>query len=287
MNKPLADHGTLSRYKHHGCRCKPCCDNLRAYENRRYRLRGYGTWQPLVDVQPVREHVSRMVSDGYTIASIAKTAGTDVAALSRILYGPSKKLRTETAQRLLSVDPGDLTKSEHRTIDATGTRRRLHALVAIGWPLSHISRHIGVHPRRVVEFSNANRVALASARRVEAGYRRLCGMDPANYGVPQGHITAARRLAAVRGWHGPLAWDADTIDDPAATPETDTDAAPAESRFTRADAQHVAAEIRHLAAFGVPAHEIAARVQRSETYIRDQLRGARGPGWRQQIGEAA
>ncbi|MBQ1164246.1 hypothetical protein KBZ21_40320, partial [Streptomyces sp. A73] len=44
----------------------------------RYRLRGYGTWQPLADAQPVREHVSALVAAGYTITSIAAASDTYV-----------------------------------------------------------------------------------------------------------------------------------------------------------------------------------------------------------------
>ncbi|MBQ1164370.1 hypothetical protein KBZ21_40985, partial [Streptomyces sp. A73] len=42
-------------------------------------LRGYGTWQPLADAQPVREHVSALVAAGYTITSIAAASDTDAA----------------------------------------------------------------------------------------------------------------------------------------------------------------------------------------------------------------
>ncbi|MBQ1164645.1 hypothetical protein KBZ21_42470, partial [Streptomyces sp. A73] len=69
MTTTLPPHGSLSRHKHHGCDCQLCHSNYRDYETRRYRLRGYGTWQPLADAQPVREHVSALVAAGYTITS--------------------------------------------------------------------------------------------------------------------------------------------------------------------------------------------------------------------------
>ena len=49
-------------------------------------------------------------------------------------------------------------------------------------------------------------------------------------------------------------------------------------------------EIRHLAGFGLSTYEIARRVGRSEKYVREQIAGRRGPGWRDakpQAGEAA
>ncbi|MBQ1165069.1 hypothetical protein KBZ21_44595, partial [Streptomyces sp. A73] len=77
---------------------------------------------------PVREHVSALVAAGYTITSIAAASDTDAATLQRVLSGPSRTLRSDTAKRLLALSASDMRPSEHRAIDATGTRRRLQAL---------------------------------------------------------------------------------------------------------------------------------------------------------------
>ncbi|MGY1439481.1 hypothetical protein [Streptomyces reniochalinae] len=176
--KTLPPHGTLSRHKHYGCDCEPCHSNYRDYERTRYRLRGYGTWQPLTNIQAAREHVSNLVAAGYTITSIAAAANTDTATLQRILYGPSKTLRTDTAHRVLDTKASDMRPSEHRTIDATGTRRRLQALVAIGWPFGHMARHAGIRQRPVAELARAKHVTRRTAQRVETTYRQLCRLDP-------------------------------------------------------------------------------------------------------------
>ncbi|MBQ1164280.1 hypothetical protein KBZ21_40505, partial [Streptomyces sp. A73] len=59
-------HGSLSRHKHHGCDCQLCHSNYRDYENRRYRLRGYGTWQPLAET--LRAEQGRRAYSRYGIA---------------------------------------------------------------------------------------------------------------------------------------------------------------------------------------------------------------------------
>lgn len=264
----LPPHGSLSRHKHHGCDCEPCHTNYRAYENRRNRLRGYGTWQPLVDVQPARSHVSNLVAAGYTIHSIAAASGTDGGTLQRVLYGPNKTLRTETAKRLLALQASDMRLSENRTIDATGTRRRLQALVAIGWPVTHIARHIGTHPRPLTELTRAEHVSRRNAQRVGIAYRRLCALSPASDGVPRNQITAARRMAAARHWASPLAWD-DNIDDPQAQP--DLDGVTNRHRIAkRANPVEIAAEVRHLALLGESTFFIAKQLGRSEKRT-DQL----------------
>ncbi|MBQ1166610.1 hypothetical protein KBZ21_52340, partial [Streptomyces sp. A73] len=72
---------------------------------------GYGTWQPLADAQPVREHVSALVAAGYTITRIAAASDTDAATLPRVLYGPSRTLRSDTAKRLLALSASDMRPS--------------------------------------------------------------------------------------------------------------------------------------------------------------------------------
>ncbi|MBQ1163604.1 hypothetical protein KBZ21_37030, partial [Streptomyces sp. A73] len=83
---------------------------------------------------------------------------TDAATLQRVLYGPRRTLRSDTAKRLLALSASDMRPSEHRAIVATGPRRRLQALVAIGWPFSHIARHIGMHQRPLAELARAQNV---------------------------------------------------------------------------------------------------------------------------------
>lgn len=266
--KTLPAHGTLSRHKHYGCNCQPCHSHYRAYENRRNRLRGYGTWQPLIDATPARQHITNLVAEGYTLRSIWQAANTDAATLQRILYGPNKTLRAETAARLLAVTAEQLTPSTHRTVDATGTRRRIQALVAIGWPLTHIGHQLGIHPRPLTDLTRVQRVTRGTAQRIETGYRRLSGLDPTIHGVPRNHATAARRTAAARGWHGPLAWD--DIDDPEALPEVDgvTTLHPHKRRATAAD---ITAEVTHLAGCGESIHSIAKALGRSESRIAQLL----------------
>ncbi|MBQ1164274.1 hypothetical protein KBZ21_40475, partial [Streptomyces sp. A73] len=54
-----------------------------------------------------------------------------------------------------------------------GTRRRLQALVAIGWPFSHIARHIGMHQRPLAELARAQNVTRRAASTTEANHEAL------------------------------------------------------------------------------------------------------------------
>ena len=97
--------------------------------------------------------------------------------------------------------------------DVTGTERRLRALVAIGYMQSEIAREMGTHESWLSRLIGGygRTVNAATVARVKEVYDRLA-MTP-------GPSDRARRHAKAKGWPPPLAWDEDTIDDPAATPD--------------------------------------------------------------------
>lgn len=105
-----------------------------------------------------------------------------------------------------------------RPVDARGVRRRLQALVALGWSLSDLARFEGVHVGTVWIWVRAERLGPSIVRRVEALYDLLSMTLP----VEDSHETRqvasrARGMARRRGWVPPLAWDdIDTDDAPAA-----------------------------------------------------------------------
>lgn len=87
------------------------------------------------------------------------------------------------------------------TIDATGTQRRIRALMALGWPGRELGRRLGCSAEHVQNITRAERhyVRRATAERIDALYRELCMT------VGPSRITAMR--AAARGFAPPLAWD--------------------------------------------------------------------------------
>lgn len=95
-----------------------------------------------------------------------------------------------------------------RRIDATGTQRRIRALMALGWTSRHIADLCGWTSAEAVTEINKDRrfVYLATAEKIADAYERLC-MTPGP--SPQTKARAARK-----GWPPPLAWDDDRIDDP-------------------------------------------------------------------------
>lgn len=95
--------------------------------------------------------------------------------------------------------------------DITGARRRLQALVALGWTLESVSHKTGipVPALKRVTYGMVNKCQSETFRRISDAYDRLSGTVP----PPGRYTTRARTLAARRAWVPPLAWD-DIDNDP-------------------------------------------------------------------------
>lgn len=103
-------------------------------------------------------------------------------------------------------------RAPNRPIDATGTRRRIQALMVLGWPLRTImADKLGYSPKSYPHrLATAPRVTPGLAKRVAALYDEL-SMTP-------GPSKRTRNRALQAGFLPPLAWDDDRIDDPTYQP---------------------------------------------------------------------
>ncbi|MGA4964460.1 hypothetical protein [Streptomyces pseudogriseolus] len=220
------EHGTRAKYVVDKCRCEPCKAANRAAENHRYRQQAYGRWQPYVDAEPARAHVRMLMDYGLGWKRIAEMAGVGRGTVEKLLYGarhrgvePSKGIRPETARKLLAVKPQGERLGSAVTTDATGTARRLQALVAMGWPQKHLAHQLDMNASNFGKTLRSERVLMSTERAVRDLYEQLWRADPLEHGATQAGVTRARRYAAAHGWAPVGAWDDDTIDDPAAFPD--------------------------------------------------------------------
>lgn len=216
-------HGTRNAYILDKCRCRPCTDACAAYERARTRRVIRETYHPdesrMVDAEPVRAHVRALSAQGMGWKRVARAANVANGTMYPILYGkgstdpnecrpPRKRVRREIAERILAVR---LDLADGFLVDATGTRRRLQALVALGYTREWIAGQIGVESGNLAVITGRRRsITVATARAVLDLYER--------YWSTPGPNVRARRRAVRLGWAPPLAWDDDTIDDPNAQP---------------------------------------------------------------------
>ncbi|MGW6262401.1 helix-turn-helix transcriptional regulator [Streptomyces sp. NPDC055085] len=106
------------------------------------------------------------------------------------------------------------------TTDPVGVVRRLQGLMANGWPLVALGEHLEAAGQWVWMLVNDPKpVTGRTVERVAAMYDKLCHVDPADVGVSSYASARAKGVAARGGYAPTRCWDADTIDDPAASPE--------------------------------------------------------------------
>ena len=221
-------HGTHVCYTICKCRCDQCRAAARRYENHRTRQRAY--YGPAyVDAQPVREHLRALMAEGLGWKRIATLAGLNSSVIYPILYGrsdrnnaaPRTKVRPETARKILAVAANLDNLGATARIDGTGTRRRLQALVAIGWSQAELGRRLGITPSNTPALfrgQDSGLVHAATARKARALYNQLWATPPPETTHRQKiNASRARNFARNNGWPPPLAWDDDTIDDPTQT----------------------------------------------------------------------
>jgi hypothetical protein len=210
-------------YKTDGCRCYQCSNAVATYNRDRDRAILNGTWQPFVPAQPVRDHITMLATHGIGWRRTSHLAGLSTGTISKLLYGvpkhnrpPSSKVRAETAHRILAVRPTVDAAADHAVIDATGYNRRLQALVALGYPHAFLAAQLGIQPSNF--HLSRPRVLALHHRAARALYDQLWNQNPLAGGVSAHSANRALNYAQRHQWAPPLAWDDDTIDDPAATP---------------------------------------------------------------------
>lgn len=289
-NRP---HG-YARYRLDGCRCYTCGYARGQYDDNRNRALAYGTWKPWTDAEPVRAHIRALQACGLGARRIAELAHVQRKTVCVLLNGrsdrgtpPPAKVRPTTAAKILTVEATLDTLGSATLLNATGTRRRLQALVCAGWPQSQLAARLGMAPGNFGLTLNSAHVTVRTARAVQALYDELWRSDPGQHGASPGGVTRAKRYAAERHWAPVGAWDDDAIDDPEAQPQTGTS-----NVLSRDELAAVRrAEIEHFDLLGLSEYEIAIRLGMAYTTVRNivlELRsgqrrirpreGARSPG---------
>lgn len=228
---PRADHvhGTYTMYVVHRCRCDSCRTSAATRKRERNREQLYGRYH-LVPADPARNHVRSLMSQGMGWKRVAEVANVSTSTLYPILYGkggsnpkehrpPRKQIRKDISEKLLAVEldllPGAL-------VDDLGARRRLQALVAIGWSQHRLAPMLGMLPSNfpLLIHGRCSKITKRKAQDVSDLFDRLWDQEPAaETRFEQAGITRAKKYAEEHGWAPAAAWD--DIDDPYEKPKHD------------------------------------------------------------------
>ncbi|WP_369167841.1 hypothetical protein AB5J49_08175 [Streptomyces sp. R28] len=214
-------HRNLTCVTDYRCRLPECVSRYNEWQNNRLRAVAAGTWQPFIDATPIRQHLLKLYAVGYTPHRVSVLTGIDWNTVRLYTQAAPKQgrgmIRQTTPEFQAKILAIPLEPTLPGRVDPTGTRRRIQALSAIGWPLKELGPHIGIKPdnvRRILVRSQ--RVYGTTAQATIDAYDQLRRSRPRKHGVSEIGIARARRNAKEQGWAPPKYWDQHPgcIDDP-------------------------------------------------------------------------
>lgn len=106
-----------------------------------------------------------------------------------------------------------------RLIDATGSIRRVQALMCLGWSMTQIGEHAGIGQKQLWYTTRQATVRRETAARIAAAYDWMSDTEPPATTMPE-RVSVGGTLGHARrnGFVPPIGWDDDNIDDPTAAP---------------------------------------------------------------------
>jgi hypothetical protein len=165
----------------------------------------------VVDTAEVSEHLHRLVKQhNCSLEGIAAASGVGEMTISRLHRGLLKTIRRSNAEALLAVTPDKVRPNGEVLVPNIGGRRRIQALMAIGWRHKDLTPLLGLPSANIV-YQDGQWFTKRKHDAIKRVYDQLW-----NKPGPGGALVIKRAEKA--GYSPPLAWDDETIDDPAAVP---------------------------------------------------------------------
>lgn len=202
-------------------------DELEAYRRRRRReLYLRETGRPLLVRGAERDRiVARLRSfqaQGMSRVQMARQVGMKERTLRNILLPEAVSLKRRTLVKLEKIrfEEPDPTAP----VGPAGTRRRLGALWAEGFPVAWLAGQLDIGSREYIQAlirGSKGRVSVTwrTHKAVAGLYEKLEGRRPAEFGIDTRRERFSAAFARKKRIPPRHCWDADTIDDPEAFPE--------------------------------------------------------------------
>lgn len=242
-------HGTMSAYTSYGCRCPDAREVARLYRKRLREGRQPSAW---VDSTGTNRRIRALQAIGWPAQELSRLLGHRKPSRSMVSSRMCRtQCRRDFAQRVACLyeelrhipgpsltaairaqrsgyapppawgrgtiddpqaQPQHVDAMQLLLVDSTGSRRRIRALQAIGWPKTELARQLGWQDGRVLDtVLAANRMHCKQAAAIRRLYDELS--------MTLGPSDDARRWAQAVGYPPPLAWDDTALDDPAGRPD--------------------------------------------------------------------
>ncbi|MGY4543279.1 hypothetical protein ACVWY0_003212 [Arthrobacter sp. UYNi723] len=181
---------------------------------KRWRIENERGLKRIVDPDKAQDHVQAMVRDhGVSLRGIAEAAGVSAFIISDLNRNIKQAIHRDTEKAILAVTAEAVLARPNAEgfVPNIGGRRRIQALMAMGWRHQDLKPMLGLNTANIVHqqgewFTKRKHDAIKEL------YDRLWDKRG-----PAGTLSINRIIKA--GYAPPLAWDDETIDDPNAVPD--------------------------------------------------------------------
>lgn len=173
--------------------------------------RPHGEHSPLwTDAAPAREHAKLLGHQGLSQERIIELSGIKARTFKYLMYGapsrgypPARRIMVDNHRRIMSVTATLDNAADMSTLDNEITRRKLEALVAMGWSHQELGNRLHVARTNVGILFKRTRVTGRRARQIRDLFNELWDQRP----VKDWHFYRTLRHAESRGYVTAMAWD--------------------------------------------------------------------------------
>ncbi len=187
---------------------------VRSRQQKLWKWQRANNIQIYTDSEPVRAHVQHLLDMDMTAPMIAQAAGCSDQTIYFLANGMFPRTKLGIAIPVRGVTHHPHPNATHAL--AIGARRRVEALIAIGWQSQYIAERLGIsHRTRLMTMLKQPRIAYGTWLAIEVLYDELSGTPgPSSYSMNR---------AKKYGFMPPLAWEDLDIDHPEHQAVTEND----------------------------------------------------------------
>jgi rubrerythrin len=129
------------------------------------------SWNGLVSAAPARKHLQELSQQGVGYKSVADAAGVAESVMYKIRIGERKKIRNNTAKKILEVDAGAV--SDHGLVDAQETQQLLKEVLKTGRTKTEIAGRLGSIAEKPALQLKKDKVRAKSAQKVRKLHKEV------------------------------------------------------------------------------------------------------------------
>lgn len=152
---------------------------------------------------PIRAHLAELATFGMSPGDVAELAGLPRGLGTDIAGGRMRYVERGTALAIMRIHAHPEEVDARHRVSAHGAKRRVQALVAMGWSLGQVAQWLDMH-------QSVLSVILHDATLTVTGrqHRQIADMyEQWHMRIPAVRAVKSIQRAAREGWRTPLAWD--------------------------------------------------------------------------------